>query len=163
MDACCQRFDRGCFAHARGLFRLDGHKQSDEDEAGNRIRHEDRRSALKHRDHQAAERRAEARATARAAAESVAADALRSRISAAASFSADAARSADAAGRADEVHRTLSELRGRMPRRFAWWVPAAVMVALAIGYLWGSRPQGNAPLAEPLQLRLEHSLVTYKP
>jgi hypothetical protein len=84
-------------------------------------------------------------------------------MAAAAGFSADAARSADAAGRAGEVHRTLTDLRARLPRRFALWVPAALAAALALGYLWGSRPQGDATLTEPLQLRLERSLVTYQP
>jgi hypothetical protein len=50
-----------------------------------------------------------------------------------------------------------------MPPRFALWVPVVLVVALALGYLWGSRPQGDATLAEPLQLRLERSLVTYQP
>jgi len=40
---------------------------------------------------------------------------------------------------------------------------AAVAAALVLGYLWASRPQGNVTLAEPLQLRLEHSLATDKP
>jgi len=43
------------------------------------------------------------------------------------------------------------------------WVPAALIAAVVLGYLWGSRPQGSAALVEPLQLRLERSLVTYKP
>ena len=111
----------------------------------------------------AAERRAEARASARSAAESAAADALRARLTAEATFSADAARSADAAGRAEEVHRTLSDLRKQLPRRFFLWVPAAIAAAVVLGYLWASRPQGNVTLAEPLQLRLEHSLATDKP
>jgi type VI protein secretion system component VasF len=84
-------------------------------------------------------------------------------MAAAATYSADAARSADAAGRAVEAHRNLGELRARMPRRFALWVPVVLVVVLALGYLWGLRPQGDATLAEPLQLRLERSLVTYQP
>jgi hypothetical protein len=45
----------------------------------------------------------------------------------------------------------------------ALWVAAAIIAAVVLGYLAGSRWAGKAPLAEPLQLRLERSLGTYRP
>ena len=51
----------------------------------------------------------------------------------------------------------------RVEERLLAFRGETLVVALALGYLWGSRPQGDATLAEPLQLRLERSLVTYQP
>ena len=56
----------------------------------------------------------------------------------------------------------LERAKGLPRRRLSVWVPAAIIAAAALGYLWGSR-QAGGPLAEPLQLRLEHSLGTHRP
>src|SRR5205085_10856626 len=95
----------------------------------------------------AAERRAEERANARAAAEAAVHEAIRARGAAADTLIADEARAAEARGR----------LQARAPRGLVIAVAAAIIAAVVLGTLVGSRWAGQAPLAEPLQLRLERT------
>ena len=82
---------------------------------------------------------------------------MRARVAAADALAADQDRAAQARDR-------LKALPGQGARRILGiGVAAAIIAAVVLGYLAGSRSTGKAPLAEPLQLRLERSLGTYRP
>src|SRR5437762_3233612 len=80
------------------------------------------------------------------------------RVAAQAEADRSSADAGAAAHRANDVHRLLADLRQRRPGGVRAWAAVAVVAALLLGYLWGSRPHSGPGIAEPLQLRLERSL-----
>jgi len=115
----------------------------------------------------AIEAKSQAQANRRAEAESAAADALRARIAAAQSLEEHAKARFAAEDNARAAAGEREQLRASLPARGAlrYVVAGAVLVAVVAVLAWPSREQARPGTAagEPLKLKLDRSLASYKP